>query len=273
MDERTAREMALAGDGGGGIPLPPVFTAVVQELLDNGLATTGRLEEVVTASVKLKEVRVVKVWRSWERFTRAILDQLTDEKIIEPEGANWWLPPSFTPNKRYAVMGKWNIGFTVYDKKTRQEREDRTQVQILAREFAGRLARHGEIGEKYAALASAWADHVMADNELPPGRKRHGHTQSVTRGSVKFAALQALYDARPFWKVTPQIMAEVRAAGVHPKSPGAVAQAIRAAIESGYAERQDLSPGFTQYRWKAGDFTEDELKNIFTHKIKRRTGQ
>lgn len=279
MDERTAREMALAGDGGGGIPLPPVFSAVVQELLDNGPASTERLQEIVTASAKLKEVRVVKIWRSWERFTRAVLDQLTDEKIIEPEGDNyWWLPPSFTPNKRYAVMGKWDIGFTAYDKVTRKDREDRAQVQILCQEFAGRLARHGEVGEKYAALASEWANQVTvpAGPEARPSKRTQRKRNVVPRGEAKLASLQILYDTRPFWKVIPQIVAEVQARGVNVNSPGSVNQALMAAVEAGFAEKRDNGlVGFrqkvVQYRWIAGDFTDDELHNIFTHKIKRRT--
>jgi hypothetical protein len=176
LDERTVREMTLAGDGtmGGGLPLPIVFTAVVQDLLDNGPADMARLREVITASLSIKEERVFEIWGTWERFTRAVLDQLTDDEVIVKNNKvsvyvndTWSLPSDFKTAHRYPVMGKWNMGVTVYKHEDRRLRDHRAQAKMLVIEFAERLNRLGTVGHPYAVIAREWADELTDMSATP----------------------------------------------------------------------------------------------------------
>lgn len=209
LDERTHREMALAGDDtrGGGLPLPLVFSAVVQRLLDTGPANTEQLQETVTASLKFKEDRVVQVWRSWPRFTRAILDQLADDEVIEHVGEGWWrLRAGFTPGKRYAVMGEWGMSITVYDRETRAMHEEHAKVRLLAREFAERLNRLGEVGQRYGAVAERWAHETALPGDVDsfdtPERRKTGSFRK--NGKARRANGSLLMIFYKFWEEHPE---------------------------------------------------------------------
>lgn len=171
LDEREARELTLTGDetAGGGLPLPAVFTSVVQDLLDYGPADIGRMEAVVTASMRLKERRVIEVWGSWTAFTRAILDQLQDDGILVHSNQIdvWMVFDGFTLGTRYPVMsGKKQMSIVVHSPDARARRENRAAVKMLVIEFAARLRRLGGEGERLAVLANEWADD-LTDRDVP----------------------------------------------------------------------------------------------------------
>lgn len=117
-DERILR---LVGNGqndvsgGGGIPLPDAFRAVLRHLLDRGMTSVGELSRRVADELILREDRVLAVWGSWEALTQDLVDQLAFRNLIV-QGAMpftsemWELAPGFQSHPyRHTVIGENEI--------------------------------------------------------------------------------------------------------------------------------------------------------------------
>jgi hypothetical protein len=152
MDE--ARLDRLAGDGrhpdnGGGIQLPLLFAAFLDELQDNGAATTTRLADIAADRLASKTERVKMIWGSWEALADDILRQMASRDIVCEDGGQWETGDGFAPAKHLTVIPKRpgknrrSIGVTVY---TRDERERRSQAEeraMTVTEYARRLRDDG----------------------------------------------------------------------------------------------------------------------------------
>lgn len=138
-ESRVAR---LIGDGnvtGGGLPLPVAFTAVTEFLLDNGEASFMSLSDVVRTALAFKEKRVLSTaWRSWDDFTRDILAQLSDTRVItECDGADGYMAyrvrKDFVPGRRHVVIPSAGIGFVAREKDDRDMMNTNTALLAALR--------------------------------------------------------------------------------------------------------------------------------------------
>lgn len=92
MLDHVNRERRLIGDNngdetsGGALPLPEVFTVVLQYLHSHGTETFPTLVRVVRDKVAYKDKRILAVYRTWEQFTDDILSQLMYKNLAQPVG-------------------------------------------------------------------------------------------------------------------------------------------------------------------------------------------
>ena len=92
QDERE-RLGRLAGTGegsGGGLPLPDLFSAILNEMLDNGPASTEHLTEITAITLKGKSNNVTSTWGSWDAFADDLLKQMSSMEIITRNGDGLW---------------------------------------------------------------------------------------------------------------------------------------------------------------------------------------
>ena len=71
-DETERRLDRLAGSGqgsGGGLPLPDLFSALLNEVLDSAPVTTKRMTEIASSVLSFKEQAVFATWPSWDALT------------------------------------------------------------------------------------------------------------------------------------------------------------------------------------------------------------
>lgn len=147
----TFRLVRLVGDGdasGGGLPLPDAFTAVLQELLDHGPATTSLLTELMIDTLSYKTKRVMATWKSWDDFTADILDQLADtglitwaEDDIAVPDRRWQLTEKFTPGTRQVIIPEAGIGVIVRTQAERARVNALSRVLVDARALESRVAQ------------------------------------------------------------------------------------------------------------------------------------
>jgi hypothetical protein len=104
-ERRRLDRLAGSGKGwGGGLPLPLLFEALFNELMDEGSATTTRLIEIARARLDFKEAQVMGVWPSWDKFTQDVLDQMASRDLIADAGGIWTLGPTFQPGEELTVI-------------------------------------------------------------------------------------------------------------------------------------------------------------------------
>jgi hypothetical protein len=84
--ERRLDKLARSGQGSGaGLPLPDLFAALLDEVLDAAPVTQERMTEIASSSLSFKEQAVFATWPSWEAFTADVLAQLESRGIIARE--------------------------------------------------------------------------------------------------------------------------------------------------------------------------------------------
>src|ERR1700733_8539269 len=130
-DETERRLDRLAGSGqgsGGGLPLPDLFSALLNEVLDSGPVTTGRMTEIASSVLSFKQQAVFATWPSWEALTKDVTAQIESRGIITREDAGWPAGPNLLTGRRLEIIparpgkGSKPDGVTVW---TRAEREQR----------------------------------------------------------------------------------------------------------------------------------------------------
>lgn len=214
MNTRVVRLVGNGDTTGGGLPLPVAFGAVVQELLDNGPASFRDLVAVVTASMSLKEARILgreSAWCTWDDFTRDILSQLSGvdgdavrviTRVITCLGDTYCLAPGFMSGVHLVIRSP-KVYFTVWDKETRLEEEKRTRSLMNARRIladaeqeaardsdevwrkvvkliAARVRELGDSGEtRVMALANSLPSKRREKREGPPQRGRKEWQQAT----------------------------------------------------------------------------------------------
>jgi hypothetical protein len=140
--EENARLDRLAGSGkgwGGGLPLPLLFAAILNELLDNETASQERLTEIAADVLAFKSNQVMSVWPSWEAFTADVLAQMASKDIVQGAGGMWYRGEALIPGSYIEVIPAraWqghkypHDGVTVWEK---DEREFRSRAAHSERE-------------------------------------------------------------------------------------------------------------------------------------------
>jgi hypothetical protein len=131
LDEQ--RRMWLTGDGGGGLPLPLAFSAVVEEIIDHDYASFERLEKVLSDALAFKESRVLaSPFRTWGGFTRGIVEQLQEVEVLQELNGAYFLGKGFVPGARVTAIPNTDVWFQVW---TREQREQREQGERLRMDF------------------------------------------------------------------------------------------------------------------------------------------
>lgn len=127
-----------------GVPITDAFQAVVEEIIDNGPANFDTLNKRVQSAMFLKEKRILSAgWRTWDDFTRDILDQISgadDESV--PTLANVqgkWSAIEFTRGVTYTAIPKAGITYTVWDEETRLKRDTDARKQMDIRRLRGEV--------------------------------------------------------------------------------------------------------------------------------------
>lgn len=139
-EQRIAR---LAGDGtkGGGIPLPPVFGAILEYLADGKVATFAELSKVVSTALEYKKARVFAIWPNWKSVTNDLLMQLDAEDLIrQPEAGFFRSTEKVKPGAELLVIPGKDIRVTVHT-------EAQRRVLDLIGEVRSEAARSG-VGDR-----------------------------------------------------------------------------------------------------------------------------
>ena len=106
LDEKERRLDRLAGSGqgsGGGLPLPDLFSALLNEVLDSAPVTTGRMTQIASSVLSFKEQAVSATWPSWDALTADVLAQMESRRIISREADGWTSAPTSQP------AGAWRL--------------------------------------------------------------------------------------------------------------------------------------------------------------------
>jgi hypothetical protein len=125
-----------------GVPITDAFQAVVEEIIDNGPADFDTLNKRVQVAMFLKEKRILSAgWRTWDDFTRDILDQISgvDEEAVPTLSfiQDKWSVIEFTKGKAYLAIPRANVTYTVWDEETRLKRDTDARKQMDVRRLKG----------------------------------------------------------------------------------------------------------------------------------------
>lgn len=158
-DETERRLDRLAGSGqgsGGGLPLPDLFSALLNEILDSAPVTTERMTEIASSVLSFKEQAVFATWPSWEALTEDVLQQIESRSIISREEAGWTTGPNLVTGRRLEIIparprkGSKPDGVTVW---TRAEREQRSSAHHAIRTFGELDAEIAQRGSRRVTTA------------------------------------------------------------------------------------------------------------------------
>src|SRR5712692_7575808 len=132
VDNERLDRLASEVRRGGGLPLPLLFGALLEDLLDNGPASSGRLTKITSDVLAAKTAKLAETWRgSWEWLTDDAMQQLRSRGLAEVNGDGLWhLGDKFEPGKRLEVIPK-RAGLNAADHVTvwdKAEREARSQA-------------------------------------------------------------------------------------------------------------------------------------------------
>lgn len=176
-ESRVAR---LIGDGdmtGGGLPLPVVFTAVTEDLLDNGEAGFNSLLRTIRKSIAIKEARILGgAWRTWEDFARDVIAQMCDAGVLaEGEGidglSSWHISDGFEPGKWHNVIPGPDIGFTAWGREARVQHEANSGLLMALREAKARYPDASKSALWFVTAAEDDLDDLLAASRKEGNRK------------------------------------------------------------------------------------------------------
>jgi hypothetical protein len=167
----------LAGTGegsGGGLPLPDLFSAILNELLDNGPADSRHLTGISASVLEYKSNNVMTTWGSWEALTADALEQLESREIIRSDGDDLWRLSEDLPLGTPVVIipagkGRKADSVTIWP---REERERLSRANHAEREAASMV---GHVRPVDRLQASAIRESVAEVGQLYPVLKdQHG---------------------------------------------------------------------------------------------------
>jgi ParB-like nuclease domain len=166
MSNQTDRIDRLVGNGvdesGGGLQLPSLLSAILDDLQDNGGKTTIDLVALTSKTLESKRSRVQQIYEvddPWDNFTQDVLDQLEYKQIIRRDNDVWQLGEKFVLGKPMQVIrrkGGADITVTVY---SAEEREARGRDEVARMEATSLAA---ELHEDRPGLRSLDQKHVNA---------------------------------------------------------------------------------------------------------------
>lgn len=74
---------------GGGLPLPDLFSAILNELLDHESASDERMTEITSSVLSFKTEQVFYTWPTWQALTDDVLAQMESRSLIQRENGFW----------------------------------------------------------------------------------------------------------------------------------------------------------------------------------------
>lgn len=179
MDDET-RIVRLVGDSrrgdmsGGGLALPDAWGAVLEQLLDTGPSTLGELVDRAEQSraLRMNERRIIAIFGSWDAFLGAVTDQLAAKEIIYQSQGLWALGPKFRTDISLTVISSDEITavtgdpspapstVTVFDAKTRRQRELTDRALTSVRKCRAEIERAGSLDSKTKRLLDQLVSHL-----------------------------------------------------------------------------------------------------------------
>jgi hypothetical protein len=125
---------------GGGLALPSFFSAILNELQDNGSTDNARLVKIVAAVGSNKTRKLAETWQgSWDLLTKDLIQQLVSKDYVTTNGhsESWCLGKAFVPGVRLEIIPArkgLNVadGTTVWPKADREALEHAKRVEVSA---------------------------------------------------------------------------------------------------------------------------------------------
>lgn len=140
--EEAKRLDRLAGSGkgwGGGLPLPLLFAAILNELLDHGPANDERLVEIASSTLEFKTNQVMSTWPSgWASFTSDVLAQMESSRMIRRDESGWVTGEDFLTGHPLTIIparrGSKADGVTVWEAEERDalSRADHIEHEVTS---------------------------------------------------------------------------------------------------------------------------------------------
>jgi hypothetical protein len=134
-NDESKRIIRLVGDGegGGGIPLPPAFGAILERLADDKRATFAELSKAVSTTLDYKKARVFTTWPNWKSLTTDLLAQLEAEGLIaSPEPGFWRLTEKVQPGADLLYIPGHDIRGVIYTDAQRRVLDKISEVRSEA---------------------------------------------------------------------------------------------------------------------------------------------
>jgi hypothetical protein len=146
--------------GGAGLPLPLAFTAVLEDLIDNGDSDQASLIKIIQKSMSFKEDMVTTQWGTWGSFGWDILATLKGASVIEEYGMAspyYRVTPWLKQGEHHVIIpdpddpGNPNkgIGVVVHGKQLRRKRNLDSKALM---DLKALIASHPEIDEQALKL-------------------------------------------------------------------------------------------------------------------------
>ena len=151
-DETTQRLNRLAGSGrgsGGGLPLPALFSAMLNEVLDSAPVSTERMTEITSSALSFKQQAVFATWPEWEALTADALAQMESKRVIQREDDSWIKGPKLVTGQRIEIIparpevGSKSDGVTVWTKEVREARSSADHAIRTFGELDTEVAQRG----------------------------------------------------------------------------------------------------------------------------------
>jgi hypothetical protein len=142
--ERLGRLAGTGKGSGGGLPLPDLFSAILNELLDNGPANSKRLTGISTSTLEYKSNNVMATWGSWEALTDDALKQMASREIVSQNDDGLWdLGGKFTAGVPLVVIpagkGRKADSVTIWPKGEREQLNRADHAEREAVSMVGRM--------------------------------------------------------------------------------------------------------------------------------------
>ncbi len=150
--ERLGR-LAGTGEGsGGGLPLPDLFSAILNELLDNGPTSSEHLTGISASTLQYKSNNVMTTWGSfkapWDALTKDALEQLASREIVsQDDDGLWCLDGKFAAGVPLVIIpagkGRKADSVTVWPKDEREMRNSAAHAIRLFNEYDAAAVHRG----------------------------------------------------------------------------------------------------------------------------------
>jgi hypothetical protein len=156
--------------GGGVMNVPALFSALLEEMLNNGPTPVARLAEIATSAPASNPRQVKRNWAgSWVAMTTEALEQMAAKGIVKRDGGDrWQLGPAFCP-------GEWMEGIP-----PRRGLNPARKVIVWPKEERERqnLAARAE-GEKRAVINATRRISAAVRTQLQVSREQYGPANPI----------------------------------------------------------------------------------------------
>lgn len=174
-DNARLDRLASETRGGGGLVLPSLFGAMLEELLDNEKADYAHMVSITKQVCSNKTKKLAETWSgSWEYLTNDALGQLVHKGYVAQLDSEWWrLGENFKPGISLETIQARNglnsaDHVTVWLKDEREARADTayldTEVEQMIQQPRGRSHNHQIMNElRSSKEQDGYLDPVIVD--------------------------------------------------------------------------------------------------------------